>query len=216
MPSVTTHATTVDWPQAMKDPRLYAPAVVRNREAIVAVLRRVLPTRGDVLEIASGTGEHVVHFAEAFPRLTFQPSDLDANARASIDAWAAKKRLANVRPAVFLDATAAPRPIGRADAILCINMIHIAPWAATRGLFHQAYDLLEPGGLLYLYGPYIREGIETAPSNLAFDASLRAQNPDWGLRDLAAVEAVARENDFSLAEVVEMPANNLSVIFRRF
>lgn len=200
----------------MKDPRLYAPAVARNRDAIVDVLRRILPARGHVLEIASGTGEHIVHFAEAFPRLTFQPSDIDANSRASIDAWVAKKRFANVRRAVFLDATAAPRPVCSADAILCINMIHIAPWAATRGLFHQAYELLEPGGLLYLYGPYFREGIETAPSNLAFDASLRAQNPDWGLRDLAAVTAVARGNDFSLAEIVEMPANNLSVIFRRF
>jgi SAM-dependent methyltransferase len=200
----------------MKDPRLYAPAVARNRDAIVEVLRRVLPARGHVLEIASGTGEHVVHFAEAFPRLTFQPSDVNANARASIDAWVAKKRLANVRPAVFLDATAAPRPVCRADAILCINMIHISPWTATEGLFHQAYELLEPGGLLYLYGPFFRDGVETAPSNLAFDASLRAQDPQWGLRDLASVAAVARANDFSLGETVDMPANNLSVIFRRF
>jgi SAM-dependent methyltransferase len=199
----------------MKDPRLYAPAVARNRDAILEVLRAVLPQSGLVLEIASGSGEHVVHFAAALPRLTFQPSDLEPNARASIDAWVTRKRLRNVRPAVALDATAPPRPVCWADAIICINMIHIAPWAATEGLFHQAYDILQPGSALFLYGPFLREGFETAPSNLAFDAFLRGKNPEWGLRDLSAVSMVARQNDFSLTKVVEMPANNLSVIFHK-
>jgi SAM-dependent methyltransferase len=199
----------------MQDPRLHAPAVARNRDPILAVLRGILPAKGLVLEIASGSGEHAAHFAAAFSGLTFQPSDPNPGARASIDAWTAATGLPNIRPAVALDASRQPWPLSWADAILCINMVHISPFAATEGLFRQAYDLLQPGAPLYLYGPFLREDVETAPSNLAFDAQLRAQDQEWGLRDLADVAALARENEFSAPHIVEMPANNLSVIFRR-
>lgn len=199
----------------MTDSRLHAPAVARNREPIVEILRGFLPAKGVVLEIASGSGEHVAHFAGAFPGLTFQPSDPDPAARASIDAWTAASGLPNIKPAVALDAARPPWPLSWADAILCINMIHISPWAATEGLFHQAYELLQPGAPLYVYGAFLRAGVETAESNLAFDGWLRGQNPEWGLRDLDAVTAVARENEFSAPKVIEMPANNLSLVFRR-
>ncbi len=200
----------------MTDPRLFARSVARNREPIFEVLRRVLPSSGLVLEIASGSGEHAAHFAAAFPELIFQPSDPDPKARASIDAWTAASGLRNIRPALALDAARAPWPLAQADAILCINMTHISPFSATEGLLRQAGEILPAGAMLYLYGPYIREGVETAESNLAFDGWLRAQNPQWGLRDLGAVAALARENGFLAPEIVEMPANNVSVIFRRF
>jgi hypothetical protein len=199
----------------MTDSRLFAPAVARNRDPILDVLRKILPSKGVALEIASGSGEHVAHFAAALPGLSFQPSDPNPEARASIDAWIAETGLPNIRPAVALDASRPPWPLSWADAILCINMVHISPWAATEGLFHHAYEILPPGAALYLYGPFFRQGVATAPSNLEFDAWLRAQNPEWGVRDLAAVAAIARENEFSAPEIIEMPANNLSVIFRR-
>jgi Protein of unknown function (DUF938) len=199
----------------MSDPRLFAPATARNRDPILDVLRQVLPAQGLALEIASGSGEHAAFFAAAFPNLVFQPSDPDPRARASIDAWTAASGLPNIRPALALDAARSPWPAPRADAILCINMTHIAPYSATEGLFRQAGEILASGASLYLYGPYLREGVETAPSNLAFDDWLRAQNPQWGLRDLSAVAALARDNGFAPPEVLEMPANNLSVIFRR-
>ncbi len=199
----------------MTDSRLRAPAVARNREAILDVLRRVLPVTGLVLEIASGSGEHAAHFAAAFPDLVFQPSDPDPMARASIDAWSASSGLENIRPALALDAARAPWPLPRADAILCINMTHISPFSATEGLFRNAREILPSGAVLYLYGPYLRAGVETAESNLAFDAWLRRQNPQWGLRDLGAVAALGRANGFLPPEVVEMPANNVSAIFRR-
>ena len=200
----------------MPDARLVFPATARNREPILAVLRGVLPEAGTVLEIASGSGEHVAHFARALPRLVFQPSDLDPDCRASIDAWAAHDGLANVRPAVALDVTATPPwPLEQADAVLCINMIHIAPWAAAEGLMAGAGRLLAPGGLLYLYGPYRRDGAHTAPSNAGFDTSLRAQNPAWGVRDLEEVADLAGKAGFTPPEIVPMPANNLSLIFRR-
>jgi hypothetical protein len=199
----------------MTDCRLFAPAVARNRDPILAVLRQILPSKGLALEIASGSGEHVAHFAAALPGLSFQPSDPNPQARASIDSWTARTGLRNIRPAVAIDASRAAWPLSAADAIFCINMVHISPWAATEGLFHHAHVILPPGAPLYLYGPFLREGVTTAPSNLEFDASLRAQNPEWGVRDLAAVAAMARENGFSKPEIIEMPANNLSVIFRR-
>jgi hypothetical protein len=198
----------------MTDSRLFAPAVARNRDPILDVLRKILPSKGMALEIASGSGEHVAHFAAALPGLIFQPSDPNPQARASIDAWIARTGLSNIRPAIALDASRPTWPLSRADAILCINMVHISPWAATEGLLRHAHDILPPGAPLYLYGPYLREGTATAPSNLEFDASLRSQNPEWGLRDLAAVAAIARDK-FSAPEIIEMPANNLSVIFRR-
>jgi SAM-dependent methyltransferase len=198
-----------------RDARLYFPATARNRAPILDVLRRHLPSRGLALEVASGSGEHVVHFAQAFPDLLFQPSDADPDARASIDAWGAALGLTNVRPAMALDATAETWPIEAADAVLCINMVHIAPWAAAEGLVRGAARILPPGGVLYLYGPYKRGGRHTAPSNEAFDASLRAQNPDWGVRDLEGVVALAGAAGFAEPVVEQMPANNLSLIFTK-
>ena len=200
---------------AMIDHRLYAPAVTRNRDPILEVLRAILPGEGLVLEIASGSGEHVVHFAAQLPELTFQPSDLGTEARASIGAWTAASGAKNILAPLALDATATPWPIARADAILCINMIHISSWTATEGLFAGARALLPEGAPLFLYGPYRRNGAHTAPSNAAFDESLRAQNPEWGVRNLETVAACAAQAGFSAPQIFEMPANNLSVIFRR-
>jgi SAM-dependent methyltransferase len=194
---------------------LISDAVARNRDPILAVLRRVLPRAGTVLEIASGTGEHAVHFAAALPDLEWQPTDIDAIARASIAAHRDAARLPNLRPPLALDVTADEWPLPRADALVAINMIHIAPWPATEGLMAGAARLLPPGGILYLYGPYREAGVPTAPSNVAFDASLRARDPRWGLRDLAEVLALAAAHGFELVERVAMPANNLSVVLRR-
>jgi SAM-dependent methyltransferase len=197
-----------------EDPRQYAPSAARNRDPIWAVLGPELPARGLVLEVASGSGEHTVHFARlAGADVVFQPSDASAEARASIDAWTAASGLANVRPAMALDA-AAVWPIERADVVVCINMVHISPWAATEGLMRGAARVLPAGGLLFLYGPYRRGGRHTAPSNAAFDADLRRRNPDWGVRDLEAVTALATKAGFLPPNVVQMPANNLSVLFR--
>lgn len=193
--------------------RKHAPATLRNSAAIVDVLRAILPPSGLVLEIASGSGEHVVAFARAFPALDWQPSDAEPAALESIAAWS--EGLANVAPPLALDAAAPDWPIERADAVLCINMIHISPWAATAGLFAGAARLLPTGAPLYLYGPYTRADAPTAPSNEAFDASLRARDPRWGLRDLDAVIALGASHGFAFEQLVEMPANNLSLIFRR-
>jgi SAM-dependent methyltransferase len=198
-----------------RDARLYFPATSRNREPILDVLRRHLPSRGLVLEVASGSGEHVMHFAQAFPDLLFQPSDPDSDARASMDAWRTRLALPNVRPAIALDAAAETWPVETADAVLCINMVHIAPWTAAEGLVRGAARILPPSGVLYLYGPYKRGGRHTAPSNAAFDASLRAQNPDWAVRDLEAVVALAEAAGFAQPVIELMPANNLSLIFRK-
>jgi SAM-dependent methyltransferase len=200
---------------ATSDARRSSPSTARNRDPILAVLRRVLPAQGLVLEIAEGTGEHAVHFAAHLPRLQWQPSDPDPDARASIDAWRASAALSNLLPSIALDVTADPWPVARADAIVCINMIHISPWAATEGLMAGAARLLPRDGVLFLYGPYRREGRHTAPSNEAFDQDLRRRNPAWGVRDLEEVAALAARNGLDLKEVVEMPANNLSVVFRR-
>jgi SAM-dependent methyltransferase len=196
--------------------RRFAPATVRNREPILDVLKRHLPSQGLVLEIASGSGEHITHFAAGLldRKLQFQPSDPDAEARASIDAWVRELGVSNIRPAVALDAAADNWPVSRADAVLCINMIHISPWVATVGLLRGAARILPPGGLLYLYGPY-RRGGQMAPSNQAFDDGLRAQNPAWGLRDLEAVIDFAVEQGFNRPTIEDMPTNNLSLIFRR-
>jgi cyclopropane fatty-acyl-phospholipid synthase-like methyltransferase len=199
----------------MSDARLFSAAAARNRAPILDVLRDILPGQGLVLEIASGSGEHVVHLASALTRLTFAPSDPSATARESIEAWIAAAGLDNVQAPLALDATQAPWPIARADAVICINMVHIAPWAATVGLFENARAILPPGAPLYLYGPYKRGGAHTAQSNAEFDAALRAQNPAWGVRDLDAVADLASRADFAGPEVIEMPANNLSLIFRR-
>ena len=192
----------------------YAPATERNRDAIVAVLRDALPGCGLVLEVASGSGEHAVHFARTFPGLDWQPSDPDPSALSSIAAWRAEAGGANLRPPVRLDA-AGEWPAVEAGAILCINMVHISPWEATLGLMKGAGATLSHGGLLYLYGPYIREGVETAPSNLAFDASLKGRDPRWGLRAVDDVIVAAKAQGLAFEKLIEMPANNLSLLFRR-
>jgi SAM-dependent methyltransferase len=198
------------------DALLHSPSVMRNREPILAVLGPLLGSAQSVLEIASGSGGHVVHFAAALPGIVFQPTDPDAPSRASIDAWVAESGLANVRPAMALDVTARPWPVsGSVDAVICINMIHISPWAATLGLMRGAAQVVRPGGLLFLYGPYRRGGAHTADSNAAFDDSLRARNVEWGIRDMEAVAEAAKVEGFGALEVVTMPANNFSVIFRR-
>jgi len=199
----------------MSDDRQYAPATLRNREFILDVLRDVLPMTGVILEIASGSGEHIVHFARNLPALVFQPSDPDPNALLSIAAWVSATGVTNVRAPLALDASLSVWPVASVDGIVCINMVHISPWEATVGLIKGAATILPPASPLYLYGPYIREGFATAPSNQAFDRSLRDRNPHWGVRELETVAAVAQSVGFSVPSVTEMPANNLSVVFRR-
>lgn len=193
----------------------HAPAAARNRAPIAEVLARALPAAGEVLEIASGTGEHAAHFAERFPHLTWRPSDVDPEMLASIRARAAEAGGGNMREPEVLDAASADWPVFRADAVVCINLVHIAPWAACEGLLTGAAARLPVGGPLVLYGPYRVPGRDTAPSNEAFDASLRSRNPAWGLRDLGVVEAEANARGLELEDVVDMPANNVTAILRR-
>lgn len=197
------------------DARLFAPATQRNRVAIRDVLSRVLPGEGLILEVASGTGEHAVWFAQHLRPLKWQPSDADPAMRESIAAHARASDVKTLKAPLDLDVTAPHWPISRADAVVCINLIHIAPWAVAEGLIDGAARVLPGGGVLYLYGPYRRAGRHTAPSNAEFDRSLRSRNPDWGVRDLEEVTALAERRGFELREVVEMPANNLSVVFAR-
>jgi SAM-dependent methyltransferase len=195
--------------------RLSSPAALRNREPILDVLRGVLPPHGTVLEVASGSGEHVVHFAKALPNLTWQPSDPSAEARESIVALAADEGLPNILAPLNLDATAADWPLDRADALVAINMVHISPWAATLGLLRHAARLLPSAGPLILYGPYRQQNETMAPSNVAFDADLRSRNPEWGIRLLEDLVHEADRAGFRLVRVVTMPANNLSVLLAR-
>ena len=199
----------------MADERRTAAHVARNAAPIVEVLRDVLPGEGVVLEVASGSGEHALHFARAFPHLLWQPTDPDPVALRSIDAWRGAGGLPNLLAPMPLDASAPHWPLEHADAILCINMVHISPWSATLGLLDGAGRLLSPGAPLYLYGAYRRAGVPTAPSNEAFDRSLQERNPEWGLRNLEDVAAEAERRSLRLGRVVEMPANNLSVLFRK-
>lgn len=195
--------------------RRLAPATLRNREPILAVLARGVPEGASVLEIASGSGEHAVFFAERLTIDSWQPTDPDAGSRASIDAWREAARATRVLPALDLDVMRSPWPVSRADLVVCINMIHIAPFSACAALLRGAGAVLPAGGKLFLYGPYRRNGAHTAPSNAAFDESLRARDPRWGVRDLEAVVELARAEALELDEVVAMPANNFSVWFRR-
>ncbi len=194
---------------------VFAPAAERNRQPILDVLSRVLPDSGLVLEVASGSGEHARWFARSLRPLAWQPSDPDPACRRSIAGHAAGAGTATLEAPLDLDAGAADWPIERADAVVCINMTHISPWQATEGLIAGAARILPPEAVLYLYGPYLRDGHHTAPSNAAFDASLRAHNPDWGLRDVEAVAEAAGPHGLVLSEVVDMPANNLSLVFTR-
>lgn len=192
----------------------HAPATLRNREAIAAVLAEELPTSGLVLEVASGSGEHVVHFAGHFPAINWQPSDPDPAALASIAAWSGEAGIANVRAPLMIDAASRDWPVSVADAILCINMVHISPWAATLGLMAGAGRLLPSGAPLILYGPFVEAYVPTAPSNLEFDDSLRAREPAWGLRDTRDVTAAAEAAGLCLTRRVQMPANNLILVYR--
>jgi hypothetical protein len=197
-----------------------APAAQRNRGPILEVLARLWPEvagapRRLVLEIASGTGEHAVHFARHLPHVDWQPSDLGADAIASVAAWRDEAGLANLRSPIALDVGAEAWPAVRPSDLFCANMIHIAPWSCTLGLVAGASRRLAPGGLLVLYGPFSIDGQHTAPSNADFDADLRRRDPSWGVRDLAEVAAVADAAGFTLRERVSMPANNLVVVFER-
>lgn len=200
----------------MSDARRYAPATERNRVPIFEALIRFLPPGGEVLEIASGTGEHVAWMAGRLPTHTFQPSDPDPDHRASISAWIAHAGVTNVQAPLALDAMDERWSLATTPAVvLCINMIHIAPWPATPGLMRLASRALPVGGSLFLYGPFKRNGVHTAPSNAAFDESLQARNAAWGVRDLETVVEAAADTGFGLVDTIEMPANNLSVVFRR-
>ena len=200
---------------AAADGRQHAPAAARNREPIAAVLREWLPESGLVLEVASGTGEHAVHFARCFPELEWQPSDPSSAALASILAWQRAEGLANLRQPIAFDACDLPWPVARADALLCINMVHISPWEASLALIEGATQVLSDSAPLILYGPWIVEGISTAPSNLAFDVDLRARNPSWGLRRVSDFAAAAEQRGLLLVGERLMPANNMMLQFRR-
>ena len=194
---------------------LTSESVARNRDPILHVLQRILPGTGTVLEIASGSGEHAVHFAGALPDLVWQPTDRDPEALRSIAAHRAAAALANLRPPITLDVSRPPWPVLQVDAVVAINMIHISPWDATEGLMAICDRMLAPGGVLFLYGPFRETGLPLAPSNAAFDASLKERDPAWGLRELDVVRDLAARHGCDLVGRIEMPANNLSLVFRR-
>ena len=193
----------------------HAPATERNRAPIAEVLARELPSAGLVLEVASGTGEHAAFLAGRFPRLDWLPSDADPSAIASIAAWREETPAANLREPVLLDASSDGWPLGHADAILCVNMVHISPWEATEGLFAGAARVLTAGAPLILYGPYLEDGVETAASNLEFDRSLKARDPRWGLREVARLDTLGRAYGLARTARYPMPANNLTLVYRR-
>jgi hypothetical protein len=193
----------------------HAPAAGRNREPISAVLTEELPAAGLVLEVASGTGEHAVHFARTYPHLSWQPSDPDPAARLSIAAWRTETGLPNLRAPVELDAAATTWPLSQADAVVCINMVHISPPAASAGLFAGASRLLPEGAALILYGPFLEEDVETTPSNLAFDRDLKARDPRWGLREVSWLDRLGARIGLQRTRRAAMPANNLALIYRR-
>ena len=195
--------------------RRSAPAALRNREFIADVLREWLPTSGLILEIASGTGEHATYFSERFPRLVWQPSDIHPDALHSIEAWRASSALPDVMTPVLLDASSLDWPIERADAILSINMVHISPWASALGLLNGAARILPSGAPLIMYGPWLKDDIPTAPSNLDFDADLKRRDPDWGLRRVEEFAGAASERGLRLEATRAMPANNLMLLLRR-
>ena len=192
----------------------HAPATARNAEPLAHVLAGELPEKGLVLEIASGTGEHAVFLARHFPKLRWQPSDRDEEALDSIRAWASEAALDNIADPILLDAASAEWPIEHADALLCVNMVHISPWEATEGLFAGAAEVLGRGAPLILYGPFIEDGVETAASNLAFDRSLKDRDPRWGLRRLDDLDRLAGRHRFVRTERHAMPANNLVLVYR--
>ena len=202
-------------PNHRPDRRQFAPSTERNRDAILAVLQRVLPETGLMIEIGAGSGQHAAYFAPRFPGLVWQPTEPDPDGRASIAAWVEAANVPNLRPPLDLDVTGAVWPVTEADAVFSANMIHIAPWQCCLGLMAGAGRILNESGQLVLYGPFIRDGEPTAPSNVDFDASLKSRDPAWGVRDLGDVTQAALDNGLTLEETVDMPANNLMAIFRR-
>ena len=195
--------------------RRSAPAALRNREPIADVLKEWLPASGLVLEIASGSGEHGVYFAERFPALEWQPSDVHPDALSSIAAWRDESGLPNLKAPLALDAASSDWPIDRADAVLSINMVHITPWESALGLLEGAARLLGRGAPLILYGPWLKDDVSTAPSNLAFDADLKRRDSRWGLRRVEDFAAAAAAREFRLETTRAMPANNMMLLFRR-
>lgn len=220
MPKESDHRPPVALEQrgVSADQRMFSPSAARNSAPILAVLKRVLPTHGVVLEIGCGTGEHAVSFAAAMPYLTWRPSDPDSDARASTASWIRFSGLGNVLPPLDIEVCSTPWGVEQTapfEGIVSINMVHIAPWAASLGLVAGAGRLLCPGGVLVLYGPFMRNGEHSAPSNAAFDTSLKAHNSSWGVRDIADLERVGQSSGLSLRDTIEMPANNMSVVFTR-
>lgn len=213
LPPVALEERTLD-----ADRRMFSPSAARNMAPILEVLECLLPAHGVVMEIGCGTGEHAVCFAEAMPALTWLPSDPDPASRASTTSWIKSKGLKNVLEPLDVDASSdvwGVETLAPFDAMVSINMVHIAPWAATVGLFSGAGRLLRAGGRLCLYGPFMHNGVHNAASNAAFDASLKARNPSWGLRDITELERVARASGLPLRETIEMPANNRLLVFER-
>jgi cyclopropane fatty-acyl-phospholipid synthase-like methyltransferase len=208
---------TLEADQASDGDRLFSPAAARNRDPVLQVLREVLPAEGSVLEIASGSGEHVTYFAKHLPGLRWQPSEFDERSRRSVRAWIAHEASSNVAAPIGIDASTTDWGIEdrRFDAILSMNMIHIAPWAVAVGLFMGAGRLLEPGGILFLYGPFKQGGVHHARSNEEFDRTLRSRDPDWGVRDIDDLTALASANGLRFVRSVAMPANNQSLIFEK-
>jgi len=195
--------------------RLESAAAERNKQPIAEALGGVLPPSGLVFEIASGTGQHAEHLARAYPDLEWQPSEPDDESRAALAARVQRTGLPNLRAPIAFDVHSSATPIASAQAVVCINMIHIAPWSACEALLRHASVLLAPGAPLFVYGPFMRDGLHTAPSNAAFDSSLRARNASWGVRDLTDVDGLARGYGFTLALTMTMPANNFSIVWRR-
>lgn len=195
--------------------RLVSPSAERNKGPVADVLKQVLPKEGLVLEVSSGTGQHVVHFAREMPHLAWQPSEREEASLQSVTRWMEEAALPNIRPILRLDVTEKPWPVASAAAVVCLNMIHIAPWSAGAALMRGAQDILITGGTLFLYGPFRRGGRHTSESNEAFDRQLRSQNMEWGVRDLEDVARFAEEHGFGTPDIHVMPANNLSVVFRK-
>jgi hypothetical protein len=197
------------------DGRLVSPSAERNKETIAKTLMRVLPAKGDVLEVSSGTGQHVLHFARAMPHLRWKPTDRDADCLTSIASWLAQTPTPNVNAPRYLDVHDEIWPVHDVAAVVCLNMIHIAPPSATEALLRGAGKVIARGGILFLYGPFRRNGRHTSASNEAFDALLKAENPEWGVRDVEDVADLAASVGLELEQTHDMPANNLAVIFRK-